>query len=126
MLKLKLYCRSPDIEDPNDRVEVAFRRLDSDGDGYLHLEDFVQLGWPLVRAEVGQDQLQRIFRGCDQTGDGRVSLQVTAAPGSCLLCPHVWLCIRSSASWPRVTVTSPWRACSTEATAAGTVVHSTG
>ena len=87
MLKLKLPCRSPDIEDPNDRVEVAFRRLDSDGDGYLHLEDFVQLGWPLVRAEVGQDQLQRIFRGCDQTGDGRVSLQVT--PGSCLLCPHV-------------------------------------
>ena len=79
MLKLKLPCRSPDIEDPNDRVEVAFRRLDSDGDGYLHLEDFVQLGWPLVRAEVGQDQLQRIFRGCDQTGDGRVSLQVTAA-----------------------------------------------
>lgn len=89
MLKLKFHCRSPDIEDPNDRVEVAFRRLDSDGDGYLHLEDFVQLGWPLVRAEVGQDQLQRIFRGCDQTGDGRVSLQVTAAPGSCLLCPHV-------------------------------------
>ena len=77
MLKLKLHCRSPDIEDPNDRVEVAFRRLDSDGDGYLHLEDFVQLGWPLVRAEVGQDQLQRIFHGCDQTGDGRVSLQVT-------------------------------------------------
>ena len=70
-------------------MEVAFRRLDSDGDGYLHLEDFVQLGWPLVRAEVGQDQLQRIFRGCDQTGDGRVSLQVTAAPRSCLLCPHV-------------------------------------
>ena len=92
MLKLKLYCRSPDIEDPNDRVEVAFRRLDSDGDGYLHLEDFVQLGWPLVRAEVGQDQLQRIFRGCDQTGDGRVSLQVTAASAHAS-CVHMSGCV---------------------------------
>ena len=34
---------SPDIEDPNDRVEVAFRRLDSDGDGYLDIEDFFQV-----------------------------------------------------------------------------------
>ena len=41
-MRLK-HILSPDIEDPNDRVEVAFRRLDSDGDGYLHLEDFVHV-----------------------------------------------------------------------------------
>lgn len=80
-LKLLLHCcssqmmLSPDIEDPNDRVEVAFRRLDSDGDGYLHLEDFVHIGWPIVENNVDQNQLQRIFHHCDQTGDGRVSLQ---------------------------------------------------
>ena len=37
------FIPSPDIEDPSDRVEVAFRRLDSDGDGYLDLEDFYQV-----------------------------------------------------------------------------------
>ena len=67
---------SPDIEDPNDRVEVAFRRLDSDGDGYLNIEDFVGLGWPMVDNDVDAHQMERLFHHCDQTGDGRVSLQV--------------------------------------------------
>ena len=66
---------SPDIEDPNDRVEVAFRRLDSDGDGYLNIEDFVGLGWPMVEHDVDAHQMERLFLHCDQTGDGRVSLQ---------------------------------------------------
>ena len=34
---------SPEVEDPGDKVEAAFRTLDSDGDGYLILEDFVQV-----------------------------------------------------------------------------------
>ena len=34
---------SPDIENPGDRVEVAFRRLDTDGDGYIEEEEFTQV-----------------------------------------------------------------------------------
>ena len=46
---------SPDIEDPNDRVEVAFRRLDSDGDGYLDIEDFYQVRSSENKAHQIQD-----------------------------------------------------------------------
>lgn len=48
-LELLLQCcttsilLSPDIEEPGDKVELAFRRLDSDGDGYLILDDFVHV-----------------------------------------------------------------------------------
>ena len=66
---------SPDIHDPSDRVEIAFRRLDQDGDGFLGPEDFAEIGWPLVGADLEPGQLSRIFRWCDQTGDGRVSLR---------------------------------------------------
>ena len=69
-------CLSPDIEDPNGRVWVAFRRLDSDGDGYLNIDDFVGLGWPMVDNDVDTDQMERLFHHCDRTGDGRVSHQV--------------------------------------------------
>ena len=34
---------SPEVEEPGDKVEAAFRTLDSDGDGYLILEDFVHV-----------------------------------------------------------------------------------
>ena len=34
---------SPDIEDPGDRVEVAFRRLDMDGDGFIDEDDFMEV-----------------------------------------------------------------------------------
>ena len=122
---------SPDIEDPNDRVEVAFRRLDSDGDGYLHLEDFVhvsnkinfnlsltprfllniQIGWPIVENNVDQNQLQRIFHHCDQTGDGRVSLQVGDHFDHIIDKFDIKLKFRSLGNWLRVMVISQWRGC---------------
>ena len=80
-LELLLQCctttilLSPEVEEPGDKVEAAFRTMDSDGDGYLILEDFVQIGGPVAGEEVDHGQLERIFKFCDQTGDGRVSLQ---------------------------------------------------
>ena len=50
---------SPDIEDPNDRVEVAFRRLDSDGDGYLDIEDFYQVRM-MITLQIMEDDLHRL------------------------------------------------------------------
>ena len=53
-LELLLQCcttavlLSPEVEEPGDKVEAAFRTLDSDGDGYLILEDFVH-----VRGRLG-------------------------------------------------------------------------
>ena len=38
-------------------------------------EKLVQIGGPVVGEEVDHGQLERIFKFCDQTGDGRVSLQ---------------------------------------------------
>ena len=34
---------SPDIADPRDRVEVAFRRIDMDGNGYIDEEEFTEV-----------------------------------------------------------------------------------
>ena len=48
-LELLLQCctttilLSPEVEEPGDKEEAAFRTLDSDGDGYLILDDFVQV-----------------------------------------------------------------------------------
>ena len=48
-LELLLQCctttilLSPELEEPGDKVEAAFRTLDSDGDGYLILDDFVHV-----------------------------------------------------------------------------------
>ena len=57
-LELLLQCcttsilLSPDIEEPGDKVEVAFRRLDSDGDGYLILDDFVHVRYVNTKTEM--------------------------------------------------------------------------
>ena len=51
-LELLLQCctttivLSPEVEEPGDKVEAAFRTLDSDGDGYLIMDDFVHVRSP--------------------------------------------------------------------------------
>ena len=40
------------------------------------IDDGVEgIGWPMVESDVEPEQMQRLFHHCDQTGDGRVSLQ---------------------------------------------------
>ena len=62
-LELLLQCcttnilLSPDIEEPGDKVEVAFRRLDSDGDGYIILEDFVHV---LIIAIINSTSVDKV------------------------------------------------------------------
>ena len=62
-LELLLQCcttnilLSPEIEEPGDKVEVAFRRLDSDGDGYIILEDFVHV---LIIAIINSTSVDKV------------------------------------------------------------------
>ena len=65
-LELLLQCcttnilLSPDIEEPGDKVEVAFRRLDSDGDGYIILEDFVHVLIILIHPVLTRSKLIQV------------------------------------------------------------------
>jgi len=56
--------------DKMDKVEFAFRKYDSDGDGFLSWEEFQQL----VK-NLDQEQALRIFNSCNQSGTGLISLE---------------------------------------------------
>ncbi|TRY70065.1 hypothetical protein TCAL_15024 [Tigriopus californicus] len=53
-----------------DRVELAFRKFDANRDGFLSRAEFDEM-----MKDVEKEQADRIFRACDQAGDGRVSLE---------------------------------------------------
>jgi len=53
-----------------DRIELAFRRLDVDKDGYLSREEFDQM-----MKNVAKDQADRIFDSCDTVGDNQISME---------------------------------------------------
>lgn len=52
-----------------DRVEAAFRKFDTDGDGFIDWHEFKQ-----VSKNLDSAQAQRIFDTCDQSGDRKISL----------------------------------------------------
>lgn len=56
-------------EEQMDKVELAFRKFDLDGDGFLSWEEFQQLG-----KNLDQEQALRIFTTCNQSGTGLISL----------------------------------------------------
>ena len=110
-LELLLQCcttsilLSPDIEEPGDKVEVAFRRLDSDGDGYLILDDFVHVRYVNTKTEMRRRLRlevrwpgRRLTRTSWRGSSSSVTRRVTA--GS--------VC-RSSETLPRATGTSRWK-----------------
>lgn len=55
-----------------DRVMKAFMIWDTDGDGFLSWEEFKQIS---TNSPMNQEQAQRIFKYCDKTGRGKVSLE---------------------------------------------------
>merc|ERR1719350_1310448 len=57
-------------EEQMDKVELAFRKFDLDGDGFLSWEEFQQLG-----KNLDQEQALRIFHSCNQSGTGLISLE---------------------------------------------------
>jgi len=52
-----------------DKIELAFRKFDKNQDGFLSKEEF-----DVMMKDVPAEQAERIFRSCDQKGDGRISL----------------------------------------------------
>ena len=53
-----------------DKVEMAFKKFDLDGDGYLSWEEF-----QLMTKTMGKEQATRFFHSGDVRGDGRISLE---------------------------------------------------
>ena len=61
-----------------DRVENAFRRFDTDGDGFIDWEEFKQVQFYFVLKKpdrgsqvaknIDTEQARRIFETCDQVG----------------------------------------------------------
>jgi len=56
-------------EEQMDKVELAFRKFDLDGDGFLSWEEFQQLC-----KNLDQEQALRMFHSCNQSGTGLISL----------------------------------------------------
>jgi len=52
-----------------DRVEAAFKKLDTDGNGYIDWEEFKE-----VAKNLEPEQAKRIFEACDSSGDRQISL----------------------------------------------------
>jgi Ca2+-binding EF-hand superfamily protein len=52
-----------------DRVELAFRKFDTNNDGYLIRDEF-----DVMMKNVSREQADRIFKSCDTSGDDRISL----------------------------------------------------
>lgn len=61
---------SPERPVNMDRVEAAFRKFDTDGDGFIDWEEFKQ-----VSKNIDSEQARRIFETCDQSGDAKISLE---------------------------------------------------
>jgi len=53
-----------------DRVELAFRKFDTNNDGYLTRDEF-----DVMMKNVSTEQADRIFKSCDTSGDNRISLE---------------------------------------------------
>lgn len=53
-----------------DRVELAFRKFDTNNDGYLSRDEF-----DVMMKNISKEQADRIFRSLDTKGDNRVSLE---------------------------------------------------
>jgi len=69
-LKKNSLSEEKKMEAELDRVEVAFSKLDKDGDGYIDWEEFKQVA---VKG-IDLEQAERIFSACDQSGDNKISL----------------------------------------------------
>lgn len=52
-----------------DRVEAAFTKFDTDGNGYIDWEEFKE-----VAKNLEPEQAKRIFETCDSSGDRQISL----------------------------------------------------
>ena len=52
-----------------DKVELAFRKLDLNHDGYLSREEFDKM-----LKNASKEQADRIFRAADKAGDNKISL----------------------------------------------------
>jgi len=61
---------SPERPVNMDRVEAAFHKFDTDGDGFIDWEEFKQ-----VSKNIDSEQARRIFETCDQSGDAKISLE---------------------------------------------------
>lgn len=62
-------CKKSSVIPDEDRVELAFRRIDLNNDGFITWDEFVQ-----NVGDVDPVQAKRIFQTCDNDGDQKITL----------------------------------------------------
>ena len=62
-MKKREKCSKAKFKEDLDRVEAAFRKFDTDGDGFIDWEEFKQ-----VSKNLNSQQAKRIYDTCDQVG----------------------------------------------------------
>jgi len=70
-MKKKSSCQKSKLEKNLDKVEIAFKSMDKDGDGYIDWEEFKEV----VGTKIGEEEAVKIFSNCDKSGDKRISLE---------------------------------------------------
>lgn len=62
--------RTKKKDDVPDKVEAAFNKFDTDGNGFIDWSEFKQLA-----SQLDPEQARRIFEACDSSGDRQISLE---------------------------------------------------